>query len=175
MLPGKIYNLKSTFFYFSLSILSAWNCKLPKLPQTQKSKLCFHHNTRAWGFSRFSKAQQNQNEKSFYKCLETFIQSMNPNLSGFGAEAALRAVQIADNVSLTMGLILKKKKKTSSRTQLSVEHWACKVRKFRFKQRQPRGSLNRQLPIFRLFFFLTSYLYQASFRRVQRTRKYLKG
>lgn len=33
---------------------------------------------------------------------------MNPNLSGFGAEAALRAVQIADNVSLTMGLILKK-------------------------------------------------------------------
>lgn len=109
MLPGKIYNLKSTFFYFSLSILSAWNCKLPKLPQTQKSKLCFHHNTRAWGFSRFSKAQQNQNEKSFYKCLETFIQSMNPNLSGFGAEAALRAVQIADNVSLTMGLILKKK------------------------------------------------------------------
>lgn len=109
------------FFYFSLSILSAWNCKLPKLPQTQKSNLCFHHNTRAWGFSRFSKAQQNQNEKSFYKCLETFIQSMNPNLSGFGAEAALRAVQIADNVSLTMGLILKKNPLRGHNFQWSTE------------------------------------------------------
>lgn len=39
---------------------------------------------------------------SFYKCLETFIQSLNPNLSGFGA------VQNSDNVNLTMGLIFKK-------------------------------------------------------------------
>lgn len=64
---------------------------LPPKAKNQSSTV-FCHNTGAWGFSGFSKMQGNQNEKSFYKCLETFIQSIN--LSGFGAGAALRAAQI---------------------------------------------------------------------------------
>lgn len=89
-------DLKPEIYFFFFSILSAGEPKsynAPPKPKNQSSTV-FYHNTGAWGFSGFSKMQGNQNEKSFYKCLETFIQSINPNLAGFRAGAALRAVQI---------------------------------------------------------------------------------